>query len=166
MELISSDTNIWIDFEVSGCLSEPFKLNDRYEYLMSSDALMDEVLSPPELGMKLVKLGVKAVEITEKEYLTACDYGIKYQQLSVYDRIALSIAATRNIKLLSGDKALRLAAIKESVEVHGTLWLLDELFFSGKIQRDRYVSILREMQRQNGRRIRLPKNELEKRLRQ
>lgn len=164
MELISSDTNIWIDFDFIGCLDEPFKLKNEYKYLMSADALRDEILSPPELGEKLVGLGLEAVEITETEYMLVTEYGEKYSQLSVYDRIALSIAASRQIKLLSGDKALRIAAKKENVEVHGTLWLLDMLLLAGKIDKSRYIDILSSMKNFNGSRIRLPEKEIEKRL--
>ncbi len=165
MEIISSDTNIWLDFEIAGCLSEPFKLKDNYKYIMSSDTLRDEILSPPELGLRLVELGIEAVDITEYEYVLVSGYAEKYVQLSVYDRIALSIAANRKIKLLSGDKALRTAAQREGVEVHGSLWLLDMLLLLGKVQKDRYMEILRKMKTLNGNRIRLPDKEIEKRLR-
>ena len=92
------------------------------------------------------------------------DYAKKYAQLSVYDRIALSIAANRKIKLLSGDKALRIAAQREGVEVHGSLWLLDILLLLDKMQESRYKDILRTMKSLNGSRIRLPDKEIEKRL--
>ena len=164
MEIISSDTNIWIDFDVAKCLTEPFMLADRYTYIMSRDALRDEILSPPEMSARLIELGVVAVDISESEYLLANNYGEKYVQLSIYDRIALSIASTRKIKLLSGDKALRSAAVKEKVEVHGTIWLMDMLLETGKISECRYIEILREMQRLNGDKIRLPEKEIEKRL--
>ena len=164
MELISSDTNIWIDFDAAGCLEEPFKLRDTYKYIMSVDTLRDEILSPPELGVRLVELGIEAVEITENEYILVSDYAKRYAQLSVYDRIALSIAANRKIKLLSGDKALRIAAQREGVEVHGSLWLLDILLLSDKMQESRYKDILRTMKSLNGSRIRLPDKEIEKRL--
>lgn len=107
MELLSSDTNIWIDFALTESLEEPFLLGEKYTYLMSADALMDEVLSPPELGKRLLELGVKAVEINEEEYRLANDYVQKYRRLSVYDSIAMSIAKSRKIILLSGNGALR-----------------------------------------------------------
>lgn len=164
MEIISSDTNIWLDFEIVGCLEEPFKLKDVHKYIMSADTLRDEILSPPELGLRLVELGVEAVEITEREYILVSSYAEKYAQLSVYDRIALSIAVNRKIKLLSGDKALRTAAQREGVEVHGSLWILDMLLLLGKVQKSRYIEILRKMKSLNGNRIRLPEKEIEKRL--
>lgn len=53
MEYISSDTNVWLDFEVIGKLELPFKLP--YTYLMNDDAIQDELLSPPGLGKKAYK---------------------------------------------------------------------------------------------------------------
>ena len=48
MEYISSDTNIWIDFSAVDALALPFRLD--CTYLMSSDALEDEWLSPKGRG--------------------------------------------------------------------------------------------------------------------
>lgn len=46
MEYISSDTNIWIDFETIDRLELPFKLP--YIYLMNQDAIKDEIRKPPD----------------------------------------------------------------------------------------------------------------------
>lgn len=164
MELLSSDTNIWIDFVLTGSLEEPFLLREKYTYLMSADALRDEVLSPPELSDRLLELGVKAVEIDEAEYRFANDYVQKYKRLSVYDSIAMSIAKSRRIILLSGDGVLRNAGKSEGLEVHGTLWVLDELLCSGNISTERYREILMSMKFYAGGRIRLPVGEIDKRL--
>ena len=37
MQLISSDTNVWLDFSVIDCLDYPFRLP--FTYLMSEDAI-------------------------------------------------------------------------------------------------------------------------------
>ena len=47
MEYVSSDTNVWIDFSIIGCLELPFLLP--YTYIMNSDAIEDELLSPSVL---------------------------------------------------------------------------------------------------------------------
>lgn len=62
MEYISSDTNVWLDFETIGRLELPFKLP--YIYLMNEDAVHDELLSPPELSENLLALGLVEAELT------------------------------------------------------------------------------------------------------
>lgn len=101
MEYISSDTNVWIDFATIQKMELPFKLP--YTYIMSEDAIADELLSPPDLGQELISYGLKPVGITIEEFESAQLYGEKYIKLSIYDRIALAIAKNRNITLLTGN---------------------------------------------------------------
>jgi len=53
MEYISSDTNVWIDFSVIGHIELPFRLP--YTYIMNSDAINDELLSPIGLRDELLR---------------------------------------------------------------------------------------------------------------
>ncbi|MBP5304024.1 MAG: hypothetical protein J6Z00_03975 [Clostridia bacterium] len=100
MEVISSDTNIWLDFNAISSIEFPFRLP--VEYVMYREALERELLSPPELAKDLQKLGLEGVEITTEEFYYAEELAEKYVKLSTYDRIALSIAKCRDIPLLTG----------------------------------------------------------------
>lgn len=84
MEYVSSDTNIWIDFSVIQEIELPFRLP--YTYIMSEDAIADELLSPPELGQELISHGLKPVEISIEEFELAQSYGEKYIKLSMAHR--------------------------------------------------------------------------------
>lgn len=161
---ISSDTNVWIDFNIVGGLELPFRL--AHVFCMSSDALGDEVLSPPELSVRLIDLGLVPLEITYGEFILALRINDEYFRLSRYDAIALSIAKLRGFDLLSGDKALRSAAVSEGVEVRGTLWVYDELVRVGRISMVERLEFLSLLEKNNGgcRGIRLPGNEIKKRL--
>lgn len=159
---ISSDTNVWIDFCIIERSELPFRLP--YTYIMNSDAVDDELLSPSGLRDKLLGHGLVKVEITTEEFELAQDYGKPYPQLSIYDRIALAIAKARKVILLTGDGALRKAAQCEKVELMGTIGILDELMSGGLIEKIEYEYCLLEMQRHNGHEIRLPKSELTIRL--
>ena len=77
---------------------------------MSCDAVNEELLSPPGLGQQLTSYGLVPVEMTGEEFFLAEEYGYNYKKLSVHDRVALAIAKSRKIKLLTGDGALRKAA--------------------------------------------------------
>lgn len=143
-------------------LQLPFRL--AYIYIMCKDAVSDELLSPPGLGKKLVSLGLVPIDITIEEFELAQVYGEKYRRLSRYDRIALAIAKTRNITLMSGDGALRKAAHDEKVQVIRTIGILDRLFQSKKITAEEYRYCLEQLLENEGRLIRLPEQELRARL--
>ncbi len=160
LKLISSDTNVWFDFNCISKIDLPFRMP--YKYIMYKEALRNEIISPPELLETLVKNGLEGVDITIEEFYYAEELGNKHVKLSVYDRIALSIAKKRGIVLLTGDGALRKAAESEGVPVLGTIGLLDELHDNKLISTLIYRSCLRHLKDHGERR--LPIDEIDKRL--
>ena len=162
MQFISSDTSVWIDFSVIHKTELPFRLS--YTYIMNKDAVEDELLSPPGLGAELISYGLVPVEMTIEEFFRAQQYGITYSRISAYDRIALAIAKERKIVLLTGDGALRKAAVQEGVAVLGTLGILDQLWEDRKVTAEEMKTCLEQLKELNGGAVRLPKTELERRL--
>ena len=163
MECISSDTNVWLDFAIINRLDIPFKLP--YTYVMNEDAINDELLSPKEIKQNLINLGLKAIELSEEEFYLAEEYNMKYQKTSLYDCVALAIAKVRGITLMSGDGPLRKAAKEEAVEVIGTIGVLDQLYGGSYIMKEEYINCMKELQKNNGKKVRLPEDELQKRIR-
>jgi len=163
MEYVSSDTNVWIDFSIINALALPFTLD--MTYIMFRETVNQEILYPPGLKDKLLVLGLQPVQITADEFFYADEITDKYPRLSVHDRIALSIARHRDIMLLTGDGALRKAAIRENVAVTGTIGLLDRIYLEKHIDAAEYRRCLEQLKRYNGGEIRLPEDELERRLR-
>lgn len=164
MEYISSDTNFWIDFSVIGRIDLPFRLP--FTYIMNADAIEDELLSPAGLRDALLSGGLVPVELTIEEFFLAEQFEARYRRLHRYDRIALAIAKCREIILLTGDWALRQAAENESVRVMGTIGILDRLLDEKRIDREEYIHCLKGLAEHNGREVRLPKDQLEKRIRE
>lgn len=164
MEYVSSDTNVWIDFFTISRTSLPFLLP--YTYIMNADAVQDELLSPPGFGDELVLKGLVPVDISEVEFKLAEAFGPRYPRLSIYDRIALAIAKIRQITLLTGDGALRKAALSEGVNILGTIGLLDQLYKGNYIEAKEYFYCLCELEKHNGQDVRLPQNELSCRIQQ
>lgn len=162
MEYISSDTNVWLDFMVINKLGLPFLLD--YIYLMNDEAVDNELLNPPNLGNKLISLGLQKTELTGEEFFLAEELNNKYAKPSIYDCIALAIAKERHLTLLSGDGPLRKAAKAEGVKVMGTIGILDQLYAEAKISQDEYHTCIEGLLQNNGGKVRLPANELEKRL--
>ena len=66
MKYISSDTNVWIDFLTINRLDWPFKLP--YIYLMDEDAVDDEFLNHPSVGVRLVELGLIKTSLSDEEF--------------------------------------------------------------------------------------------------
>lgn len=160
MEYISSDTNIWLDFNAISRIDFPFRLP--FTYIMFKEALRKEIVNPPELIDNLLQRGLIGVELAIDEFMYAEELGRKYVKLSGYDRIALSIAKIRKIPLLTGDDPLRKAAIKEQVETFGTIGLLDRLYNNEHITKVEYQYCLENFIKHTERR--LPIDELQKRL--
>lgn len=161
MEYISSDTNVWIDFNIISRMNLPFLLP--YTYIMYTESMESELLNPEGFKDQLAEAGLVGVDITIEEFFLAQSWGPLYPKLSIQDRIALAIAKQRDITLLTGDKALRMAAAQEGVHVIGTLGILDQLFDGQYIAKDEYLYCLQEFQKHNGGEVRLPRAELKKR---
>ncbi|MDO4939985.1 MAG: PIN domain-containing protein [Lachnospiraceae bacterium] len=162
MRYISSDTNIWLDFDAISSIELPFLLP--YTFIMYKEALRKEIISPPSLIKKLKKSGLQTVELELEEFIIADNLSQKYGKLSGYDRIALAIAMNRNIELLTGDGALRKAALAEGVTVLGSIGIMDELLARKSISRNKYRICLEAFLKHPERR--LPKDEIEKRLKE
>ena len=160
MNYISSDTNIWLDFDAISRVALPFRMP--CTYIMYQEALRKEIVTPPNLLGDLIRYGLVGVELTTEEFFYASELSRRYVKLSGYDRTALAIAKFRNIPLLTGDNALRKAAKKENVEVMGTIGLLDRLHDEDHISKEEYKYCLEALLRHPERR--LPKEEIEKRL--
>lgn len=160
---ISSDTNIWIDFQEVGHLDHPFRLE--FQYYISHNAYNDELLKSEELREELLSKGLRLAEVTEEEFLQAMIYAGMYRRLSFYDRIALAIAKSRKWVLLTGDKFLREAAQRESVECHGVIWIYDELKDAKLLSAEEFRSAIEDLIKavEKGR-CRLPIDELKQRL--
>lgn len=162
MEYISSDTNVWIDFSIIKKLELPFRLN--VEYLMNEDAINDELLSPKGLKSELLQLGLVPTELSEEEFYYGMTILNKDSRLSKYDCAALAIAKKRGIVLLTGDMRLRKMAESEGVSVIGTIGILERLYTERKISSEEYTISLERLIKENGQEIRLPMDELKKRL--
>lgn len=162
MEYISSDTNVWIDFMKIERLDLPFKL--QYVYLMENSTINEELLVPEGLNNRLVELGLKGTDMNIEEYQLAEGYSLTYKRLSNHDCIALAIAKNREIVLLTGDLNLRKAAQAEKVQIMGTLKILDELIVGKHITKAEYEDCLCKLSELNGGVVRLPQDEIDKRL--
>ena len=98
---------------------------------MSWELAVPDLLYENELrdhgGERLVALGLIVAELAPEEVVTALSYRRRQAALSLADTFALSLAASREWTLLTGDGRLRDLARSEQVSCHGVLWMLDHL---------------------------------------
>ena len=62
MEYISSDTNVWIDFNIISRMNLPFLLP--YTYIMYTESMESELLNPEGFKDQLAEAGLVGVPIT------------------------------------------------------------------------------------------------------
>jgi len=129
MLLLISDANILIDMEDGNLIPVVFQLP--YEIAVP-DILFE--LELRERHSCLLKAGLKVKSLTaesvkQTEFLTQ-----QYPRPSMMDHSALALALQERCPLLTGDKDLRVAAKREGVEVHGTIWVIEELLNQKIIQ--------------------------------
>ena len=120
--LLISDTNILIDIEDGSLTPIVFRLS--YEIIVP-DILFELELKEQHThllaaGLKIKSLSTESVKRTEA-------LNLKYPKPSIIDHSALALSIQEKCPLLTGDKDLRDAAKNEGVEVHGTIWIIEQL---------------------------------------
>lgn len=122
--LLISDANIIIDMNTGGLLRQMFRLDVTFAV---PDVLFEEELriDHPEL----LRLGLKRLELREETVAYADRLIEKYNRLgaSINDVLALALAWQEKCPLLTGDDRLRTAGKTEGIDIHGTLWLIEQM---------------------------------------
>jgi predicted nucleic acid-binding protein len=147
VRLLVSDKNILMDWEAAGRLPTLFG--------WGATLVVPDVLFAQELTSRadrLTRLGLLVLELDERGVRRSQQLVPQYVRLSTNDISALVLAERQVCPLLTGDKALRAAATREGVVVHGTLWLAEEMFKAGVVDVPALKAAFEEMLRR-GRRL-------------
>ncbi|SEO84204.1 DUF3368 domain-containing protein [Aquisalimonas asiatica] len=147
MPLLISDANVLIDLEVGELLERMFALPHE---ITTPDALYADELE--EHHPHLLQLGLQLRELDGDVINAAAQLRQQYRRVSGYDCLALALAVRLECPLLTGDAALREVARQESVEVMGTLWLVEEMIRHRLID-TRQARDAFDRMRRNGRRL-------------
>jgi rRNA-processing protein FCF1 len=117
-----SDTNIWIDFRNAGLLDALFDLPFQ---LCSTDFVLEELQSFNPAALLAKGLVVHALD----EAATARLFGLMtaHNNSSLADVSCYLLSQETGVPLLTGDGRLRKQAMQDGIQVHGVLWLLDQL---------------------------------------
>lgn len=128
MLLLISDASVLIDIEHSELTGAMFSLS--YQFAVP-DILFVEELS--ERHGHLLEFGLQSKTMSGDLIDEAIGLRQKYSKPSVNDLLALTLAKHEGCQLLTGDKALREVAQVFNVEVHGSIWLVQQMIQHGKI---------------------------------
>lgn len=154
--LIISDASVIIDIECAKLSKLMFCLPMIFQV---PDILFVEELE--EHHKHLTQLGLQIKSMDGNLVSNAYQLKQKYKKASVNDLLALTLAIDQNCQLLTGDKELNKIAKCFSIEVHGTIWLVEQLIHHNIITVEKArLSFLR--MRNSG--SRLPWKEIELRL--
>lgn len=159
MEIIVSDTNIFIDLFKIGLLREfcsgPFNVR-------TTDLLINELKIKEQRSLveKLVREGKIAVSKFAPNEI-ADILNLQEGNLSVEDCSALYCATKNDCLLLTGDKKLRTTAESRNIKVSGIFYVLDSLLAAKTLSEAAYQKALSLLSQINPR---LPAKEFKKQL--
>lgn len=127
LRVVISDSSCLIDLRKASLLDAFLRLP--YELLIPNTLFEDELLKFTVAQKKaLVRGGLKVVDLPGDRVLRARQIARDMPHLSINDGFAFALAEScRGCILLTGDSALRALAGEQDIEVHGVLWVIDEL---------------------------------------
>ncbi|WP_457651235.1 type II toxin-antitoxin system VapC family toxin [Rhodocaloribacter sp.] len=155
--LCITDANIWIDLDAGRLLRHVFALAITWA---TPDIILEE-LNTVDVDW-LLRQGVTSHPLSSMQVEHTAALAARYRRPSEADLAALVLAADKGAVLVTGDGALREAALQEGVVVHGVLWLLDRMIATTVIDASTAADGLQRML-DNG--ARLPRADVDERLR-
>jgi rRNA-processing protein FCF1 len=163
-KIVVNDTNVFIDLFNVGLLKEFFSLP--WEVHTTSFIMRELQKEGQQEKVSVYKeKGLLHIPILEPKDMTQIgnmfQEAIKKSNLSIADCSVWYYAKVNNYVLLTGDRKLRSTSVCDGVEVHGMLYVFDCLVESGGITHKVAIEKLKLLYKTN---IRLPKEELDKRL--
>jgi len=147
LQILISDSNIFIDMEVANLTSQMFTLpyNFATPDILFYDELEEEHPNLLNTNLKILSLSSDTIKYTESIVL-------KYPKASKNDLFALALAKQECCPLLTGDSALRKAGKDEKIQIFGTIWIVDELIKHDIITKDEAMEAY-DMMKSNKRRL-------------
>jgi len=166
MRIAVKDANVFIDLESMGILDLWFQLD--YQTITSSFVVVELEDGGHANALASIQAGqvIEAVISSEEmEAFEALRVECEPTGLSMADVSVLHLAMREDALLLSGDKPLRNQAKLRLVDVHGTLWIMDQLVDSGLLAKRVAAQRLETLLLRTGRERRyLPKAECHARI--
>jgi predicted nucleic acid-binding protein len=159
MKIVITDTNILFDVIKIGALPEFFSLD--YE-ICTTVFVMHEIL--PFAQRELVETFIRAKKLTvynftEEEIEAVQNFDTERSLKRFTDKSVIWKSLQLNCPMLTGDQRMREVAEEMNIEVHGSIWIIDELVTKTLISSDKAVELFEQLLLTISR---LPKDEIEK----
>lgn len=131
-----------------------------YEILIPNTLFADELLKFTSAQKRtMVDGGLKVVDVPGSGVLRARDIVRENPQLSTNDGFAFVVAESHDgCILVTGDRHLRQLAEQHKIEVHGVLWIVDELHRHSILAAEALAAALRSLEQDDS--VRLPRREM------
>jgi predicted nucleic acid-binding protein len=126
MKIVVSDSSCLIDLRKASLLAAFVQLP--YEILIPDTLFEEELLKFTTDEKALLKDGLKVIDLPGESVLRAQQVIRSLPHLSIHDGFAFALAEMHpGCILLTGDGPLRSFALNKGLDVHGVLWIIDEI---------------------------------------
>lgn len=158
MRIIVSDSSCLIDLRKASLLDAFLQLP--YEVLIPNTLFEEELLKFTDVQKdSLLRGGLQVVDLPGESVVRAQTVARDFPHLSIHDGFAFALAESiEGCILLTGDGGLRALAQEREMEVHGVLWVIDEIHVKGLASTKDLLTILRGFA--DDPTVRLPRREL------
>lgn len=163
MRIVVNDANILIDLVELELLPHFFDLDFEFQ---TTNLIIDELLEE-QLGSLLPYIDQDILiveEVTEEDIFEINLIELSKPNLSPQDCSAYYQAKKLSATLLTSDNSLRRFAIENQIEIHGHLWVFDQMVASNTITGQRAAEKLTELCEVVNTRLGLPVKECLKRI--
>jgi predicted nucleic acid-binding protein len=158
MRIVISDSSCLIDLRKVSLLDALLTLP--YEFLIPNTLFEEELIKFTAAQKKeLVRRGLKVIDLPGEAVLRAQAVVRLLPRLSVHDGFAFALAETHpGCILLTSDNELRVLASQNEMEVHGILWVIDEMHRNQVKSAAALLAVLQTLSADPA--VRLPQKEL------
>jgi predicted nucleic acid-binding protein len=161
MKVAITDVSVLFDLFNVGVLPEFFGLDIE---IYTTDFIYNEILQSDEKSEfeLFVRSGqLKIIVVDDAEQETISNMNLTFSIRSLADKTALFKAMQMQCILLTCDDKIKKEAIKQNLEVHGSIWIIDQLFENEIIDTKRAIEVIESLIKSNSW---LPLDELDRRL--
>lgn len=127
IDVIVNDSSCLIDLRKGGLLTTALLLP--FRFVVALPLVTAELNDFTETDWADLRTrGLQVIDLSPSQVERALALKTKFSGLSVYDCFSLALAqTTADAMLLTGDQQLRRRATDAGVEVHGVLWITDQI---------------------------------------
>ncbi len=143
-QLLISDANILIDMDIGGLLEVMFRLDFAFAVpdILFEGELRSRHPRLPGLGLGVLELTAEMIDDATR---LVGQYG--HRRTSRNDLLTLALARQRGCPVLTGDADLRLACDEQGIDVHGTIWLMEQMLNGGLVDPETAAGAYRAMRK-------------------